>query len=110
MNWSFDLSQAPRGRHEVRTRTVKDEAQEYTVFIPERVLLAHPRDGQVYATYWLEPTKFTPKGRWAGWREGDEALAWMAYPDYPIANQVAAKTDIPEVAGHWDEADVGSGS
>ncbi len=83
MSWNYDMNAVPRGRHETRVRTIKNEKQEYDVFIPERVLLAHPRDGQVYATYWIEPTKFTPKGRWAGWRESDEPLAWQPYPEHP---------------------------
>ena len=84
MIWNYDMAMAPRGRHETRARTIKNEKQEYDVFIPERVLLAHPRDGLVYASYWIEPNKFCARGRWAGWREGDEPLAWQAYPEHPF--------------------------
>lgn len=84
MTWNFDLNTIPRGRHETRTRKIGDKTQEYDVFIPERVLLAH-NDCRVYATYWIEPTKFTPRGRWAGWVEGVEPVAWMPYPEHPFA-------------------------
>lgn len=85
--WNFDISQAPRGRKETRTRTVKvngkPQEQHYEVHIPERVLLAHPTEDKVFSSYWLEPTKFTPNGRWSGWCEGQTPRAWMAYPDHP---------------------------
>ena len=103
MIWNFDISSAPRGRHETRVRTVKAEKQEYDVFIPERVLIAHPRDGLVYASYWIEPNKFCTKGRWAGWREGDEPLAWQPYPEHP--NQVSDGGAFAAVKGKARLAD-----
>lgn len=93
MTWNFDMSSAPRGYHVTQTRIIKGEPQQYDVFIMQRVLLAHPTDGKVYATYWLEPNKFTPKGRWSGWVEGVEPLAWMPYPIHPFH-----QSDVGEIA------------
>lgn len=59
-NWNFDLADIPRDR---------------------RVLIAHPRDGKVYATTWVEPNKFSAKGRWSGWTECTEPVAWQHYPE-----------------------------
>lgn len=82
MTWNFNISEAPRGRDEIQTRTIKGEKQEYEVFVPERILAAN-KDGKVYATHWLKPNKFTPTGRWAGWSEHDVPVAWMHYPLHP---------------------------
>lgn len=93
-DWNFDITNIPRGRTEMQTRIVKGKPQEYEVFIPERVLIAHPRDGRVYATIWIEPNKFCPKGRWSGWTEGTEPVAWQHYPDHPFRKMA----DIAETA------------
>lgn len=101
MSWSFDISAAPRGRHETRTRVVNGKTHEHAVFIPERILIAHPRDGQVYATYWIEPNKFCPTGRWSGWCAGDEPLAWQAFPAHPGVTRSKAMDDL--IASSADE-------
>lgn len=93
MTWNFDMTSAPRGRHVTQTRIIKGEPQQYDVFIMERVLLAHPTDGKVYATYWIEPNKFTPNGRWSGWCEGVEPLAWMPYPVHPFLAKASDDND-----------------
>lgn len=88
--WNFDLTNIPRGRQEPRTRKVRDELKEYLEFVPVKLWLAHPTDDKVYATYWIEATKFS-KGRWVGWVEGQEPIAWMPFvkPIHPHAMQSA---------------------
>lgn len=124
MTWNFDMTSAPRGRHVTQTRIIKGEPQQYDVFIMERVLLAHPTDGKVYATYWIEPNKFTPNGRWSGWCEGVEPLAWMPYPIHPfhqsdVGEFAAVKGEArlanaagvePSTSGHFILDDCGSGA
>lgn len=83
MTWNFDISQAPRGRNETRSQTVRGKTREYSVFVPDRLLVC-AEDRKVYATYWLEPTRFCPSGRWAGWSEGQKAVAWMPFPKAPV--------------------------
>lgn len=85
--WNFDTADIPRGRQEPRTRKVKDEIKEYFELVPVKLWLAHPTDGKVYATHWIEATKFS-KGRWLGWCEGQEPIAWMLHekPVHPHAS------------------------
>jgi hypothetical protein len=93
MTWNFDISSIPRGRQEARTRRVKDEIKEYLEFVPVKLWLAHPTDAKVYATYWIEGTK-TSKGRWVGWCEGQEPIAWMLFekPEHPFAGRTVPFT------------------
>lgn len=65
--WNHDLSEAPRdGSHVLMATT----------------------DGKRYLTRWLEPTKFTPKGRFDGFPENAKTLlAWASVPEHPNAVQ-----------------------
>lgn len=110
MTWNFDMSSAPRGRHVTQTRIIKGEPQQFDVFIMERVLLAHPTDGKVYATYWIEPNKFTPNGRWSGWSEGVEPLAWMPYPVHPFAAASQGEAAVPSTENVNPRDSGGSGA
>lgn len=129
--WDQDISKAPRGRtitvmRNTRTKDgmIRVPTQE---FESQRVWIA-TKCGKVMQSYWI-PATDKNEGRWGGLGTKEDPIAWQAFvvPVHPllepssaplsnldyvkkIANQVAAKTDIPEVAGHWDEADVGGGS
>lgn len=86
MNWNFDMASAPRGRTETRTRKGKDgKTIEYSVRIEEHVWLASDTEEKAFRSYWVEPTKHTPNGRWAGFTEGQKPIAWMPFvtPDHP---------------------------
>lgn len=85
-DWNFSIDSIPRGRLETRTRIVKGETREHEELVPVKLWLAHPTDGKVYATHWIEGTK-TSKGRWLGWSEGCEPVAWMLFekPEHPFA-------------------------
>jgi hypothetical protein len=76
-DWNFDLTNIPRDR---------------------RVLIAHPRDGKVYATTWVEPSKFNIKGRWSGWTEGTEPVAWQHYPEHPFPRAAPSETSEKAVS------------
>ncbi len=72
--WNHDISAAPRtGSHFLMATT----------------------DGKRFLTRWLEPTKFTPKGRFDGFSENAKTLlAWCEIPEHPHhqsdAGEVAA--------------------
>jgi hypothetical protein len=62
--WNHDINAAPRtGSHFLMATT----------------------DGKRFLTRWLEPTKFTPKGRFDGFSENAKTLlAWCAVPEHPF--------------------------
>ncbi len=78
MIWNHDISAAPRtGSHFLMATT----------------------DGKRFLTRWLEPTKFTPNGRFDGFSESAKTLlAWCAVPEHPFAaaSQGEAAAHSPE--------------
>ncbi|WP_245582419.1 hypothetical protein [Neorhizobium lilium] len=122
--WNHDLTTAPHGRNETRTRTIKGETQEFTDFVPEPVWLA-TKCGKVVRTYWTPKTEFSP-ARWAGLGTNEQPVAWQAFvvPEHPfhqsdvgvvaavmgkarLAN--AAGVELP-TSGHFHLEDAGSGA
>ena len=63
--WNFDITNIPR--------------------TGEQLWLAHPTDGKVYLTKFVQPTKLTPSGWWNGWKSKVEPIAWQPFvrPNYP---------------------------
>ena len=89
MNWNRDMSAAPRDKN-------------------IRLLLVHPKDNKIFLASWVEPTKYTPKGRWGGWSEGTEAKAWMLAPEFTDDEKAHVGLPSPEQFPIID--DVGSGA
>lgn len=94
--WNHDISAAPRGYHETKTRTVGDKKQNYDVFVSERIL-AVDSTGKVFGTYWVEPGKYSKNGRWSGWCEGQDPIAWAPWPTYDLK---AAPGDAAVTSGN----------
>lgn len=92
-SWNFDLTNIPRGRTEER---INAKGKPYHVFIMQTVWLAS-RDGKVYMTHWIPKDAKEPSvGSWAGWREGEEPIAWQLFikPEYPSGVRSDAGLDI----------------
>ncbi len=72
MNWSLDISSAPRDR---------------------QILMRTTRDGdKVFITNWIEPTKHCPNGRFNGFSENAKSLlAWCEIPDFEESPRKAAE-------------------
>lgn len=65
--WNFDFSTAPRDGSQILVST-STEADKKKLFI----------------TKWLEPTKYTPNGRFDGFSENSNSLlAWCELPLHP---------------------------
>jgi len=77
MNWSFDISQAPRGKYVVVNRTVGKVQADQRVFRPDRVILA-TKCGKVTLSKYLPDEK-----RWEMLAAGEQPIAWAAWPDHP---------------------------
>jgi hypothetical protein len=80
--WNFDISEAPRGLTETRTRTttVKGETKEseYEVFIPKNIW-AETTNGQVLISHFNPPTKTAPKGWWSMIGEESRIKCWQPF-------------------------------
>jgi hypothetical protein len=94
--FNHDISAAPRGRHETKTRIIDGKEHNYDVFTPEKVLIVD-ETGKVFGTYWVEPGKYSKNGRWSGWCEGQEPIAWAPWPTYDL-------TASPQQQGTDDDA------
>lgn len=77
MIWSFDISQAPRGKNvtTVHQRPKGDFA--VTKFVPDSVILA-TKCRKVLKSHWLPDEE-----RWVMLAKGEEPVAWMAWPEFP---------------------------
>lgn len=106
LNWSSDISQAPRGENVTTPyqTMVKGEAKELTrtEFVPTKIL-ALTRCGKVIQTHWIPEARaqggaIMRYGHWSGFPEkpeyGGGPLLWAPWPD-PDALQVAlSATDV----------------
>lgn len=92
MNWSFDLSQAPKGRMVKRTqvRTVKgmQNQVETEVFEPDFIIAA-TNCNKVIKSYWV-PANGRHNGYWSGFpidpKYGPGPVAWAPWPEHPLKN------------------------
>ena len=83
-HWIHDLTNIPRGRTEQRTNA---KGKTYSCYVMQTVWLANS-DGKVYQTHWEPKDPKDPSvGRWAGWNEGEEPIAWMPFvkPVHPLS-------------------------
>mgnify|MGYP000995851210 CR=1 FL=1 len=85
MDWSADISTAPRGHIEKR----KVGKHLVKVFEAEPVILAS-KCGKVMKSYWCPPVENDPhdkqqQGRWHGMHYGEKPVAWQPWPDHPGA-------------------------
>lgn len=75
MTWNFNLTDAPRGRTEIRTRTIKgkngepDRTADYSEFVPDEIWVA-TKCGKVFVTHWLDGA-----GRWNRLATGEDPIA-----------------------------------
>lgn len=78
--WNFDISQAPRGRHEDVVRMVKGKPRTVRTFVAEKIIAT---DGTIVTvSHWIPETERSP-GRWNMFATGQEPLAWQHWPDPP---------------------------
>ena len=82
MIWNFDITAIPRGRTEIKMRTIKVHGklvdQEYVVFTPEPVWIeAH--NGEVIRAHYCRPTKHSPNGWWAGVGDESRIKCWQPF-------------------------------
>ena len=75
--WSRDITIAPRGKTVAQERTIKDKTITVNVFQPERVILATKCNQVIQSRYLPDPK------RWEGLANGEEPVAWMAWPEHP---------------------------
>ncbi|ANK73754.1 hypothetical protein FA04_14665 [Ensifer adhaerens] len=75
--WNFNLTGMPLGSMVDRTVKTKDGIKQYEEFQPDIVILAS-KCGKVIRSYWLPDEK-----RWAGFKGGEEPVAWMRWPHHP---------------------------
>jgi len=86
MNWSQDISTAPRGKMVPVTRTTKDGPKAGEEYRREFILAVQP-DGVVAQSYWIPP-RYTQTGkllegnRWSGFNLGADPIAWAPWPSY----------------------------
>lgn len=92
MTWNHDMSTAPLGKEVTVTRIVKGEERQFREHHIAPVWLA-TADGKVHRSYWI-PAMKTSKGRWAGFAEGEQPIAWQHFivPVHPglASEEVAA--------------------
>lgn len=75
--WSFDMSAAPR----------------------DRQILIRSTKGETILTRWIEPTKFTPAGRFGGFPENAKTLlAWCEVPEFRLSPLDAVALHMVQVA------------
>lgn len=88
MTWNFNLSEAPRGHIETRTRVVKDEPKPFDFFVEDPIWAA-TKCGKVIKTHWM-PQNGRDGGRWIGLGTSEEPVAWQPYitPEHPFAGRV----------------------
>lgn len=110
MNWSHDISQAPRGKTIETTKTVKGEQRTVTHHSVEFVLAATPA-GTVIQSYWIPP-RYTQSGallegnRWSGFNVGSDPIAWAPWPTY----EPVAKAEPVPFTHHTFLEDAGGGA
>lgn len=96
MTWNHDMSTAPLGTEVTVTRQVtvdgKKQDRQFREHHIAPVWLA-TADGKVHRSYWI-PAMKTSKGRWAGFAEGEQPIAWQDFivPAHPglVSEEVAA--------------------
>jgi hypothetical protein len=86
--WNYNIDEAPKSKTVVRRIEKKDGVEYRNVQIPVKIIgcIDNP-ERWVAVTYWTEPTKQTPKGRWSGATQDQELLAWMPMPTHPKVDQ-----------------------
>jgi hypothetical protein len=77
MNWNHELTGIPCGSHPLRTVQTKDGVKTYEEFQRDDVILAS-KCGKVIKSYWIPDEK-----RFAGFKKGEEPIAWMHWPRHP---------------------------
>ena len=78
MTWNFDMSAAPRGRIEQRTRKVKDTDVPYEHFARDRIIVAADDGKTVTMSSWL-----SDEGRWEMFTKDHPPIAWQVWPEHP---------------------------
>jgi len=88
-DWSFDISQAPRGltipQEQMRRQDGKLVPVIVNQFVPEWIWAA-TRKGEVIRSHWLPADgKHRPNGRWLNLATDEQPVAWMRYvvPSHP---------------------------
>lgn len=85
--WNHDMSSAPLGKDVTVTRQVtidgKTQDRQFREHHVAPVWLA-AADGKVHRSYWIPEMK-TSKGRWSGFAEGEQPIAWQHFivPEHP---------------------------
>lgn len=102
MNWSHDISAAPRGKMVPYSRKGKD-GPIVTESFRKDYILAVDQHGVVSQSYWIPP-RYTQSGvllegnRWSGFNTGVDPIAWAPWPEYQFAaatTSEAALTKAP---------------
>lgn len=88
MSWDPNINGIPCGSQVVRTVQTKDGIKQYDDFQRDDVILAS-KCGKVIKSYWIPDEK-----RFAGFKKGEQPIAWMPWPRYPnwINNPDSAPT------------------
>jgi hypothetical protein len=77
MGWNFDMSAAPKGYTETRTRKNKDGSEsEYDHYVSEKIIAAG-NDNVVTISRWLPD-----QGRWNMFSADTPPNAWQPWPEH----------------------------
>ena len=80
--WNFNLTDIPRGKTETKTRTIKVQGkpveQKYDVFTPEPIWV-ETHGGEVLRSHFVQPTKTSPNGWWAGVGAESSIKCWQPF-------------------------------
>lgn len=78
MSWNFDMSVAPRGKVEKRTRKIKDGDVAYDHFARDRIIVAADDGKTVTMSSWIPD-----EGRWEMFTKEHPPIAWQLWPSHP---------------------------
>ena len=101
MNWSTDISAAPRGRRVKVSKVIKGKTHTTVTIEREPVWLA-TKSGQVILAWWLWPEKAgdgMTKARWCMLGTNEQPLAWRPFVEgeFPrIVTKVKGSADLVE--------------
>ena len=80
--WNFDLTDIPRGKLDVRTRTVMVKGKpvecEIETFTPEMVWVETHTE-EVIRTHYCRPTKQSTNGWWSGVGDESRIKCWQIF-------------------------------
>jgi hypothetical protein len=79
--WNFDMSAAPRGQTELRTRKGRDGSDiEYTRHVSPKIIAAAADGETVTVSHWIPDAE-----RWNMFAKEHPPIAWMPWPAHPGA-------------------------